>query len=235
MDKLLSLMSKLPEERQEELKKLLVNAPYWLIEEFRVVKLAKNQVFIRSGEPASRVYILLSGNVKASDYGIYDVVYDYTWFEPIEIFGAMEFYMDYDAYITTLVTMTGCVLLEISRDLFQKWLKSDADVILRQVKDMMRRLNDQSKKERVFLFLNGTERLMYFLAMMYRQHAKDGVCTIRLTKEELGNYSGINIRTVNRAIRQMLEEHMIQKEGRTLSIDENGFHMLEERLIQKTK
>ncbi|RDU22588.1 Crp/Fnr family transcriptional regulator [Anaerosacchariphilus polymeriproducens] len=235
VNELLNLMEKLPEEKKCVLQELLLNAPYWLLDAFIVVQIPKNTMFIKSGEESKTVYILIDGHVKATDYRIYDVVYDYTWFEPIEIFGAMEFYMGYDAYITTLITMTNCKMLEIPMDLFKKWLLSDVKVVLKQVKDMMQKLDEQSKKERAFLFLNGTERLYYLLVSMYnKQHTADGICEVRLTKEELANYSGVNVRTVNRVIKQMDKNQLIIKEGRKILINEEQCKKMESMLTHKT-
>lgn len=234
MSEFLKLMDHLSGEKKEKLQKLFTNAPYWLIDSFQVINLEKNTTFVTRGEEANAVYVLVSGNVKATDERIYDVAYDYTWFEPIEIFGAMELYMGYDRYIATLITLTKCQLLGISRGLYKKWIMGDSAMMLEQVRDITRKLNDQALKERDFQFLDSSERISYLLLQMYRRYAVDGVCTIRLTRDAMAKQCGINVRTVGRALRKLLDADMLCRSGHYMTINEQQYQKIKEMLSKET-
>lgn len=234
MKDFIALLGRLPEDKGSKLKELLTNSPYWFLESLKVIKIPKNKYFIRGGEPANKVFILIEGNVKATDFRVFEVVYNYTWFEPVEIFGAMELYMDYEHYITTLITTTDCMMIEISRVMYEKWLAINVDVVLKQVKQMMRELDNQAKKERFFLFLNSIERLCYLMVSIYEQQERiEGKCEIELTKAELANYSAVNIRTINRVIKQLEDENLIVNKGRAITVNEEQCNRM--KIILKTK
>lgn len=217
-------------EKFQELQELLANAPKPFLDTATVVKIPKGTAFIEAGEKVGGIYILIKGQVKAADYRMNEVVYDYTWFEPIELFGAMEFYMGYDSYITTLITMTDCMMITFTMREFRQWIEKDVGTMLKQIRVMMNRLNDQSSKERTFMFLSGQERLMYLLVRIYHEHAKDGECQVKITQEELANQSGINLRTATRAIYRLCEEKLLTKKNRKLFISELQCRKMEEHL-----
>ena len=114
------LEKSLSAEKMQELHALLANAPQTFLEAATVAKIPKGTAFIEAGERVGGIYILIKGQVKAADYRVNEVVYDYTWFEPIELFGAMEFYMGYDSYITTLITMTDCIMITFTMREFRQ-------------------------------------------------------------------------------------------------------------------
>ena len=207
MSEVSNLIKSLPKEKRKKLDELLSNVESKIIDKMIHVSIPPNTTFIRAGEEASTVYILFDGMVKATDYQISEIIYDYTWFEPIEVFGAMEFYMGYEQYVTTLITLETCQMLKIPKKIFKEWILNDKELMLNQVRVMMQRLNEQSKKERIFIFLNGRERLIWLFLKIYKEHSKEGKCIVQLTQEELGKYSGINLRSTNRAIHQLSEEN----------------------------
>lgn len=231
----LEVMNSLSGQRKEKLQKIFANVPYWMLEQLKVCNLQKNTAFIKRGEPASMIYVLTAGNVKAADDRLFELVYDYTWFEPVEVFGAMELYMGYDKYITTLITATKCRLIGIPRNLYKECLMKNADMVLEQTRDMMRTLNDQARKEREFQFLSGTERLAYLFLLRYRQHAVDGKLTIRLTREEMAKQSGTNVRTVWRSLREMQDKGLVCKSGRYITIEREQYEKIKERLLKETE
>ncbi len=133
MINLKALSKTLSSQKKQDLQSLFANVPQTLLEEAKIIQIPKNTTFIDAGEEASSIYILIKGRWKAADYRISEVVYDYTWFEPIEMFGAMEFYMGYDQYITTLITTTDCTLITFPSGIFRKWLETDVPTLLDQI------------------------------------------------------------------------------------------------------
>lgn len=133
MINLKTLSKTLSPQKKQDLQSLFANVPQTLLEEAKIIQIPKNTTFIDAGEEASSIYILIKGRGKAADYRISEVVYDYTWFEPIEMFGAMEFYMGYDQYITTLITTTDCTLITFPSGIFRKWLETDVPTLLDQI------------------------------------------------------------------------------------------------------
>lgn len=63
-------------ERQEQLAEYFKSAPLWLVESLQMEELKKGTIFIREGEPADTVFVLVKGIVGATDYRIYGMSYD---------------------------------------------------------------------------------------------------------------------------------------------------------------
>ena len=167
MSELDNVWKYLNKESHMYLEKFLKNAPMWLLEEFHEVNISKDTEFVSENDPANTVYILLTGVVKATDIRVFPVVYDFIRFYPIEIFGAMEFLLREDTYRTTLITVTNCKFLKLSIEQFSKWVLNDINAMKMFTEAMTRYLLDQCRKERLYLFLQGEERVLLFLSDIY--------------------------------------------------------------------
>ena len=179
------------------------------------------------------VYILVEGVVKATDYRVQEIAYDYARFYPVEVFGAMEFLMGYEEYKTTLITETDCRFLRVSKDQFAKWMLTDIHAVLEQVKAMSVYLLEQVRKERLFLFLQGADRLFLLFMQIYQKSARHKVCRIRLTRKDLSNSTGLCIKTINRCVKKMEEDGYISREGRTIVIDRDQYQRIKAVVSEK--
>lgn len=222
MNKVVELINGLHTKERDYLNDYLVNAPKWLLEAFQIVHLKKGTTFIHENAYVDTVYILVEGIVKATDYRVQEIEYDYARFYPVEVFGAMEFLMRYEKYQTTLITETDCCFLRTSKDLFEKWMLTDIHAVLEQVRAMSVYLVEQLRKERLFLFLPGEERLFLFFMQIYQKSAHK-LCRIRLTRKEISNSTGLCIKTINRLVKKMETEGYISREGRVIVISEAQF------------
>ncbi|MGN0406261.1 MAG: Crp/Fnr family transcriptional regulator [Bariatricus sp.] len=233
MNEFVTLLDKLPKETRNTVREMFANAPYWVLEAFHVVHIPSGTMFVKAGDPAKTIYLLIEGRVKATDLGIDEVVYDYTSFEAVELFGAMEFYMGVEGYITSLVTRTECKMLEISTELFKRWVLSDPKVMLQQTRNIMKRLNSQSQKERYFLFLNAEERVCYFFVNYFRENERNGVWLCHMTKSEIANIAAIHVRTVTRVIQALEKQQLLTRDGWTIQIDQEQCEQMEHILKKK--
>lgn len=223
MNEVVELIGELHTKERKYLNNYLANAPKWLMEAFQIVRLKKDTAFIHENAHVDTVYILVEGIVKATDYRVQEIAYDYARFYPVEVFGAMEFLMGYEEYKTTLITETDCRFLRISKDQFAKWMLTDIHAVLEQVKAMSLYLLEQVRKERLFLFLQGADRLFLLFMQIYQKSARHGVCHIKLTRKDLSNSTGLCIKTITRCVKKMEEDGYISREGRTIIIENEQY------------
>ena len=87
-------------------------APMWLMDTFVVEELEKGTIFVQEGEPADTVFLIGKGLIKATDYRIYGINYDFTVFDKVYAFGGMEVIIDLDKYQTTLQTVDKMYSIE---------------------------------------------------------------------------------------------------------------------------
>ena len=131
--KILPFLNEIEKERREQFEGYFRTAPMWLMDTFVVEELEKGTIFVQEGEPADMIYLIGKGLIKATDYRIYGINYDFTVFDKVYAFGGMEVIINLDKYQTTLQTVTKCTVLKIPKEGFKKWLDSDI-VALQQEK-----------------------------------------------------------------------------------------------------
>lgn len=223
-------MNGLGNEESEYLSRYLLCAPQWLFDAFQVISLEKNQIVVEENRPVDRIYLLLEGIVKAMDYRIFGIVYDYMWFYPVKSFGAMEVLLDMECYRTTLVTATPCRLLAAPKGVYEKWLCGDINALQMEIKSIGSYLVEQSRKERTFLFVQGVDRVYLLFTQLFEQGQENGLCTLRLTRQELADRCGLSVKTVNRAVERMKGEGCISRKGNQILIHSGQYQMMKEYL-----
>jgi CRP/FNR family cyclic AMP-dependent transcriptional regulator len=230
---LLDLMKQLQGTSKEYLSNYLSNAPSWLLEYIQITKVKKDTIFIREETKVESIYILVEGIVKAIDYRFLGNSYDYMWFYPVISFGGMEVLLDLDQFQTTLSTMTPCTMLVISKNLFEKWVKSDINALSMEVKSMGSFLLEEVKRERVFLFMSGFDRVVYMLTQIYEQTSENNICTIKLTHQDLADRTGLSLKTINRSLKELELGLSIGRIGNRLIIDDIQYKKMKDMLEQK--
>ena len=223
----------LSKDSHEYLEQFLKNAPRWLLEEFREVSLPKDTEFVTENDNAGTVYILLTGIVKGSDLRVFPIAYDFMRFYPIEVFGGMEFVLEEETYRTTLVTVTNCRFLKLSREHFAKWVSNDINAMKMFTEAMTKYLLEQCRKERLFLFLQGEDRVLLFLHDFYEKNHLGDKVIINMSRNDLARGTALSVRPVNRTVKDFIEEGLLMKKGRKLVLPFEKYKEIKNRLADK--
>ncbi len=227
-NKLIALQESLPKEKRDYLNRYLRNSPRWFVESMQIVRKEKNSIFIEENAEVDYVYILADGIVRAIDYRICGIVYDYMWFYSIKVFGAMEILLNMKTYKTTLKTVAECTMIVIPKSIFEKWMLNDIHALRMEIESMGSYLLEQARKERVFLFLQGMDRIIYLFTQIYEQSGEKSQCILKLTRVELSECSGLSVKTINRSVKKMEEDGYISRAGNKIVISKKQFlHMKE--------
>lgn len=227
------LLEKIAPEDAVYLEQYLQNAPDWLRRDFHAVTVPKGTVFIRENEPARMIYILADGIATATDLRIDQATYDYMRFEPIEVFGAMEFLADLETYQTTLYTESDCLFLKISKEKFARWMMTDINALKMQTKEMTRYLLEQNRTDRLNLFLEGEERVALFLTNYYRRMERHKRAVLSMSRAEIARSTALSVRTVNRTLTEMVAKGRLTKLGHKLILNEENYRILLKQLAEK--
>ncbi len=228
------LLDRLEGEPLEYLQKYFNNAPDWVIEALVITNFQKETEFIREEAVVDMIYILAEGIVKAIDYRFLGNSYSYMWFYPVKSFGGMEILLELDRYQTTLSTVTPCTMLVIPRSIFERWIKSDMSILSMEVKTMGTFLLEEVKRERVFLFMEGNERLSYTLMRIYEHTENNQCCTVRLSQQDLADSTGLSSKTISRSLRELENQKLIKRSGNKIILEEDGYKRMKELLRQKS-
>ncbi len=174
MSEALKLIQQLNKQDRDYLETYFAGAPFWLMEAFQIIRFPGNKTFITEGDPAVEIYILLKGSVVAEEHRVKDMTYGFIRFIPIEVFGVMELMFEMNEYQTTLVTAADCLFLKTSRDAFRKWFEHDFCAYRMECKKVGHYLLEQARKERLYVLLQGVERIYLVLYKMYQTYARGG-------------------------------------------------------------
>ena len=226
ISKIINLQKSLSGDQKEYLNTYLSNAPRWLLESMQIIHKDKNSIFIKENLDVDWVYILVEGVVRAIDYRFFGIAYDYMWFYSIKVFGAMETLLNIERYKTTLMTVTPCTLITIPKGNFEKWMMNDIHAMRMEMESIGNYLLEQARKERVFLFLQGADRLTYLFTQIYEQNREKDKCILSITRKDLSERSGLSIKTINRSVKTMEEKGYVSRLGHKIIITTGQYQIM---------
>ena len=116
LKEILPFLNEIDDDRRKQFEQYFRTAPMWLMDTFIVEELDEGTIFIQEGEPVDMIYFIGEGLIKATDYRIYGINYDFTLFSKVYAFGGMEVIIGLDKYKTTLQTVTKCTVLKIPKE-----------------------------------------------------------------------------------------------------------------------
>lgn len=232
--KLLPLLKKADPDRKEQFAEYFKNVPLWLINEFVVEELEPDTTFIWENEPADTIYFILKGEVKAMDYRIYTVNYDFMKPNNLIALGGMEVLMDLETYRATVKTETPCTAAKLPRKEYEKWILSDAESLRNEAKITGIYLWEQNRKNRLYLFLEGADRIALWLVIRYEKNQQKGMFRIKENRKGFAEETGLCQKTVTRSIKKLEEQGLLTREGSYIRITRAQYeglkHLVEEKM-----
>lgn len=220
-------------ERQRQFEEYFKSAPRWLADAFQIEELDKGMTFVREEEPADTIYFAGKGRVKATDYRVYGISYDFMETSRLTAFGGMEFIMGLDKYRATLHTVTKCTLVKLPRAKYEKWMYSDIHAMKYEAKRMGEYLLEEGRNGRLFLFMQGADRLALLFVNQYEQYNKNGVLLVRENRQGLADETGLCIKSISRAVKKFSEAGLITKKGNRTLIDRGQYEGLRAMIDKK--
>ena len=230
LDKIIEALGDIEEERKQQFYAYFETAPSWLLDSIVIEKTKKGKMFIREGNPVDTIYFIGNGIIKATDYRIYGISFDFMLFNKLYAYGGMEVIMELDKYRTSLQTVTDCIVLKIPKAKFSKWMKSDICALSHESKLMAEYLLEQARNVRAFLFLQGADRLTMLLTKRYEKYAENGILKLDNDRQELSDFTGLSVRTIARSIKILKEQGLITKQGNYIVISKEQYTHLKENL-----
>ena len=208
------------EDRRVQFENYFATAPDWLIESITMEEMPAGSVFIREGEKADTIYFIGFGAIKATDYRIFGISYDFMMIlNRVYAYGGMEVIMGLDRYRTTMQTVNRCLVLKIPRAQFERWLATDIVALQNEARLVAEYLHEETRNSRAFLFLQGSDRVALLLVNRYEKYADGGILRMRGSRKELSDSTGLCLKTINRSVKKFCDEDMVTQEGRDLTIN----------------
>ncbi len=232
LDNVLPFLKRIDKERRDQFYVYFKSAPLWLLDSFSIEKMEKGKIFIREGNPVDVIYFIGDGLIKATDYRIYGIKFDFILFTDVYAYGGMEVIMGLQKYQTSMQTVTDCTVLKIPRAQFARWMKTDILALRHESKLMGEYLLEQARSIRAFLFLQGADRLAMLITNRYRKFAVDGVLKLNNDRQELSDYTGLSVKTITRSVKKLEKEGVITKQRNRILVDHRQYIKMKENLSQ---
>ena len=219
--------------RREQFEEYFRTAPLWILDAFQVEEVDKDVTFVRENDPADTIFFVVKGVIKATDYRIFGVSYDFMTFDRVHAFGGMEFIMDLTAYRTTLRTVTKCTMVKLPRSKFEKWMYSDIKALKHEANLVGQYLLEESRNNRLFLFMQGADRLALLFVERHKRHSKNGVLRVTEGRQGLADETGLCVKSITRAVKKFGDEGLLTKEGNRIVINREQYEGLKRIVDQK--
>lgn len=221
--RVLPFLDEIEAEKRKQLEEYFHTAPVWLMDSFKIEEMERGHIFVRENAPVDMVYVIAKGLIKATDYRVFGIAYDFMHFGGTYAMGGMEVVMDLDYYRTTLETVTPCTVIAIPTQQFKKWLDTDIKALKQESKAITEYLVRETRQGRAFLFLQGVERLKMLLTQKYETYNVNGIYETNSTRNELAEESGLCVKTINRSVKKLEDEGLIGRKGNHLTMNEKQY------------
>lgn len=229
----LPFLESIDKERQEQFIDYFRTAPLWLMDAFQVEEVDKDVILVNEGDPADMIFFVGQGIIEGIDFRAYGTPYDYMQFHKVYAMGGMEFIMNLKTYKTTLRTVTKCIIVKLPRATFEKWLYSDIEAMKKEASLVCEYLLEEVRNNRLFLFLQGSDRLAMLLVNRYEQHNKNGILTINTTRQNLADETGLCLKSISRGVKKFAESGIITKENKRITINREQYEQLRDIVSEK--
>ena len=151
----LPFLRELEREKQKQFEAYFRTAPLWLMDLFQSEIMEAGTTFIRENEPADTIFFVARGRVKATDYRISGIAYDFMKPMNLIALGGMEVILGQDTYQTTLQTETECMLPSFQeRSMRNGFIQIRKLFAWRQSLPVLPVLEEE-RRNRLYLFLKG--------------------------------------------------------------------------------
>lgn len=224
-------VEKTPNVNYKFFNKLFSKAPDSILDRINIIKIPKEKRFVTAEDKMDKILILLSGRVKAIEEHLSGDIYVFSRFDAPEIFGEMEMLGGIKEFRASLVTETTCILVESPVHIYEELLKSNLDLLMERVEVVVRRSCNHERDNRFYLRLKAIDRIKVFFLHAYEQNVSeqnraDGLCELKIRRQEIADETGYSVKTVNRTIKKLTEADLIKTVGQKIIINKHQYFRL---------
>lgn len=229
----MEVFKELPLKKQTYMEMLFQNCTEEVKYYMRVIEVGEDETLIEAGEKCSHIYIILSGKVTGIEWPMNGRPYYFKDYGPGDFFGEIEYFADLSNYRISVIAATRCRALTIPVEYYMEWLRSDADALYLRTRENMRRLISQTSDARKYLFIEGRERLMMHLIRKYEQKQPlKKVLELKEGREQLSEEIGFSVKTLNRNIKRLKDDSLIDIRKGKIVITEEGYQHMKRHIGQ---
>lgn len=178
--------------------------PDFIKKQFIYTKFNTFDKILKQNEKPSFVYIIKKGKVKVYSLTPTQVKYLERIYCEYNIFGELELFVN-KPILNYVEAMEPCEVIKIPRDAFLEWIKYDSDFSLYIHVELSTKMYHTSINSKANVAYPLKARIIFFLWSFLNDHNIDNV-----HKDILVEGVGSNIRSINRIIKELVNENLIE-------------------------
>ena len=182
----------------------LDTCPDFIKDKFININFKTFDKILKQNEDPSFVYIIKKGKVKVYSLTPTQLKYVERIYCEYELFGELEVFID-KPILNFVEAVEPCEVIKIPKDTFLEWIKYDSDFSLFIHVQMAEKMYHTSISSKANIAYTLKSRIIFFLWSFLDEHNLDSV-----HKDILVEGVGSNIRSVNRIIKELVDESLIE-------------------------
>ena len=182
----------------------LDTCPDFIKDKFININFKTFEKILKQNEDPSFVYIIKKGKVKVYSLTPTQLKYLERIYCEYELFGELEVFID-KPILNFVEAVEPCEVIKIPKDTFLEWIKYDSDFSLFIHVQMAEKMYHTSISSKANIAYTLKSRIIFFLWSFLDEHNLDSV-----HKDILVEGVGSNIRSVNRIIKELVDESLIE-------------------------
>ena len=192
-----------------------------LSKQLQPVDFARRWTVFAEGEPADRLYIIISGKVKIGRRSPDGREHLLAIMGPPEMFGELSVF-DNGPRTASATTLTELCAVSLDRDTLRGWMVDRPEVAEQLLRVLARRLRraDNKVTEQIFIDVPGrVAKQLLLLAQQFGTREGDGLRVAHdLTQEEIAQLVGSSREATNQALGTFADRGWIQSESHSVLI-----------------
>lgn len=211
--------------KSKEVKTFIDSMPEVIKQRCQLITIKADQIIALKGNLIQAIYINLQGEMQVKNEFENGFVYSFAKVDQLAYIGVMELMAQEPLYVSSVQTMTDCLMIKIDQEDFMNWVKSDHAFTLQVLHFVARIMYVQSVNKGEALAYPAIYSLMSYLITVYESGGSETVYLTK-TREEIGSILGFSMRTINRNLKQLKEQACLTVSRKYLSINQEQYQRL---------
>lgn len=199
------------------------NASRVFFDNCNVVTIKEDTKFVTAEENIDTIWILLLGQVKVLEEYVSGDEYIFTRFDALEVFGEMEGLAGIQKFRASLITETDCVFVTVPLSIYLTLLKKNNEILYKRTQSILNYVLKEGRNNRIYLKLSAEDRVKLYLKQHYDLENVDGKSIFKITRQQIANETRYSVKTINRVIKKLRDQGLLEVSGQKLVMTENQY------------
>lgn len=141
--------------------------------------------------------------------------------------GLLEVFAKKDSYVATIISVTEVVALRVESAVIYNFVMTNQEMLRRCITLVAEDLYKRSGDDGIFYYLDGLNRLRYYLIHYYDTHRNESNrVVVEAQYEDIAKNIGVSIRTVGRSIQKLKTLEEIISKNKKMIITNEKYEIL---------